>query len=84
MMGAMGATAGATGTRAWLATRQWAWLTPIVLKRITLGLLAVVLVASTILIGGSTSPQGATAATDSGATHRPDGRAGHLDQSPGG
>ena len=56
MMGAMGATAGATGTRAWLATRRWAWLTPVVLKRITLGLLAVVLVASTILIGGSTSP----------------------------
>lgn len=84
MMGAMGATAGATGTRAWLATRRWAWLTPVVLKRITLGLLAVVLVASTLLVGGSTAPRGATAATDSGPTHRPDGRGGSPNQSPGG
>lgn len=79
MVGAMGATAGASGTRAWLATRRWSWLTPAVLKRITVGLLAMVLIASTLLIGSSTptgqagpraQPQAAVAATTAEAAHR--------------
>lgn len=56
MMGAMTAGAGATGVRSWIATRTWAWLTPIRLKRITLALLTVAVVAATFLIGGSTPP----------------------------
>lgn len=56
MMGAMTAGAGATGLRSWLGTRRWAWLTPLRLKRITAGLLAMALVAATVLIGGSTPP----------------------------
>lgn len=67
VMGAMSVTAGASGTRAWLATRQWACLTPRVLRRITLGLLAVVLIASTILVGGST-PIDRTGSGDRAAT----------------
>jgi hypothetical protein len=33
------AAAGATGVRAWLATRGWAWLTPRRLRRATVALL---------------------------------------------
>jgi len=54
MAGAMTATAGATGIRAWLATRTYAWLTPRRLKAITIGLIAVALVASMVLVRGST------------------------------
>ena len=55
MMGAMGAGAGATGTRAWLAHRGFRWLTPRRLRTITVALLAVaLLVASTL--SGSTRP----------------------------
>jgi hypothetical protein len=55
MIGAMGAGAGATGTRAWLAHRGFRWLTPRRLRAITLGLLAAaLLVASTL--SGSTRP----------------------------
>ncbi|MBB4662759.1 hypothetical protein [Conexibacter arvalis] len=55
MAGAMTATAGAAGIRAWLATRAFGWLTPRRMKAITIGLVAVALLASTILIGGSGS-----------------------------
>lgn len=54
MAGAMTATAGATGIRAWLATRSYAWLTPRRLKAITIGLITVALVASMVLVRGST------------------------------
>ena len=58
MMGAMGAGAGATGTRAWLAHRGFRWLTPRRLRAITLALLAAaLLVASTL--SGSTRPAAA-------------------------
>lgn len=53
MVGAMTAGAGATGARSWLATRHWAWLTPLRLRRITFALLAAALIASAVLIGGS-------------------------------
>jgi hypothetical protein len=53
MMGAMTAAAGASTTRSWLATRQWAWLTPERLRRITIGLVVAALVASATILSGS-------------------------------
>jgi hypothetical protein len=53
MMGAMSAGAAASGTRSWLATRRWAWLTPQRLHRITLGLVVTALVASATILSGS-------------------------------
>ena len=53
MAGAMTATASAAGIRAWLATRAFHWLTPARLRAITIGLIAAVLLASTVLVGGS-------------------------------
>lgn len=53
MAGAMTATAGASGLRAWLATRRFAWLTPRRLRAITIALVAGALLASTALVSGS-------------------------------
>jgi hypothetical protein len=53
MMGAMTAGATASGTRSWLATRHWAWLTPVRLRRITIALLVGALVASATVLSGS-------------------------------
>jgi hypothetical protein len=53
MMGAMTAGATASGTRSWLATRRWAWLTPVRLRRITIALLVGALVASATVLSGS-------------------------------
>ena len=52
---AMAMTTGAavTGVRSWLATRSYSWLTPTRLRRATICLLAVGLLASAVLIGGS-------------------------------
>ena len=58
MMSAMTSATAATGIRSWLATRQWAWLTPLRLKRITIALLAIALVASAVLVTGSSRPTG--------------------------
>ncbi len=58
MMSAMTSATAATGIRSWLATRQWAWLTPLALKRITIALLALALIASALLVSGSTRPAG--------------------------
>lgn len=38
--------AGATGLRAWLATRGWSWLTPTRLRRATAGILVVAVMLS--------------------------------------
>jgi hypothetical protein len=54
MMGAMTAGAGATGLRAWLANHGFAWLTPRRMRALTLALLVGALVASSVLITGST------------------------------
>lgn len=51
MAAAATAAAGATGIRAWLGTRRWSWLTPRVLRRITVGLVAAGLVAAATLSG---------------------------------
>jgi hypothetical protein len=53
MMGAMTATASATGVRAWLAQRHWHWLTPRRLRFATLTLLGAALVVSAVSFGGS-------------------------------
>ena len=37
--------AGVTGMRAWLGTRDWSWLTPRRLRRVTIALLATTVVA---------------------------------------
>ena len=62
MMGAMGAGAGATGTRAWLAHRGFRWLTPRRLRAITLALLAVALLVASTLSGSARPAAGAPTA----------------------
>jgi hypothetical protein len=56
MAGAMTATAGAAGIRAWLATRAFAWLTPRRLRALTIALIGAALLASTVLVSGSSAP----------------------------
>jgi hypothetical protein len=51
MMGAMSAAAGVTGSRAWLRTR----LTPKVMKRVTVGLVAAGLCAAALIPGSAPS-----------------------------
>jgi len=69
MAGAMTATAGAAGIRAWLATRTFRWLTPKRLKAITVALVATALLASTVLVSGSGGTADATARpAEDGAT----------------
>jgi hypothetical protein len=53
MMGASAAVGSASGLRSWLATRNWAWLTPQRLHRITMGLVLTALVASATILSGS-------------------------------
>jgi hypothetical protein len=53
MMSAMGAGAAVSGTRSWLATRRWAWLSPARLRRVTVALIAVGLVLSATTLSGS-------------------------------
>ena len=53
MMGAMTSTAAATGVRAWVATREWSWLTPQLLRRVTLVLLVAAFVMSATVMSGS-------------------------------
>jgi hypothetical protein len=53
MMCAMSAGATASTTRSWLATRQWAWLTPERLQRITVALVVIALAASATILSGS-------------------------------
>jgi hypothetical protein len=56
MAGAMTATAGAAGIRAWLATRAFGWLTPKRMKAITMVLIGAVLIASAVLVSGTSAP----------------------------
>jgi hypothetical protein len=53
MMGATTAVGAASGARSWLATRRWAWLTPLRLQRITIALVVTALVASATVLSGS-------------------------------
>jgi hypothetical protein len=69
MLNAMAATAGATGVRSWLAAKQFSWLTPRRLRIATIALIAAALLASAMLVSGSsqdrpdaqTAPAGAQA-----------------------
>jgi hypothetical protein len=54
MMSAMGAGAAASGTRSFVAARHFAWLTPGRMRRLSGGLVAGALLASTLLVSGST------------------------------
>jgi hypothetical protein len=54
MATAAAAAGGATGLRAWLAARGYSWLSPTVLKRVTIGLIVVAfVVAATVSGSGS-------------------------------
>jgi hypothetical protein len=53
---AMGAGATASGTRAFIASRHFSWLTPRRLRLLTIALLATALLASATLVSGSTVP----------------------------
>jgi hypothetical protein len=53
MMSAMTAGAAASGTRSWLGSRRWSWLTPIRLRRVTIALVGAALFAATVVLGGS-------------------------------
>lgn len=64
MAGAATAMGGATGVRAWLATRTW--ITPKALRRWTIGLLGAGVVASATLVGSTAPAQ--VAAPPSAAT----------------
>lgn len=54
MAGASVAMGGATGARAWLATRRW--MTPAAMRRTTITLLAGGVIASATLVGGASPP----------------------------
>jgi hypothetical protein len=51
---AMVAATGVAGTRSYLQSRPWSWLTPKRLRRITIGLFVAGLLASMVVISGST------------------------------
>jgi hypothetical protein len=53
MYTAMAATGVAAGTRSWIHTRRFRWLTPLRMRRVTIGLVAAALTASATLISGS-------------------------------
>jgi hypothetical protein len=68
-IGASAAVGSASGLRAWLGTRAWAWLTPTALRRVTIALFVVAVVASSVLISGnSATPPDASAPAASLAT----------------
>jgi hypothetical protein len=52
----MAAAAGATGVRSWLQAHHITWLTPVRMRRITIGLCTVALGVSTVGFSGSTHP----------------------------
>lgn len=57
MAGASVAVGSASGMRAWLAMRGWAWLTPKVMRRITIGLMSAAVLASSVLVPGAAPTQ---------------------------
>jgi hypothetical protein len=56
MASAMTAVGAASGTRAWLATRRFSWLTRKRLRMITVVLGVAAIVASATLVSGSSAP----------------------------
>jgi hypothetical protein len=55
MASAMAAVGGAAGTRSWLSARHFSWLTPRRLRMATAVLMAAALLASSVLVSGSSS-----------------------------
>jgi hypothetical protein len=55
MAGAMTAVGAASGTRAYLGTRNFSWLTPRRLRRVTIALAFAALLASATLLSGTGS-----------------------------
>jgi hypothetical protein len=55
MAGAMTAVGAASGTRAYLGTRHFSWLTPRRLRKITIALVVAALLASATLLSGTGS-----------------------------
>jgi hypothetical protein len=53
MASAAAAVGGASGVRAWLATKGFAWLTPVRLRRITVALLVGAAVVASLTASGS-------------------------------
>jgi hypothetical protein len=53
VMGAATAAAGATGIRAWLATRRIPWLAPRRMRLVTVSLIVAALVAASVGLGGA-------------------------------
>jgi hypothetical protein len=69
MATAMGSIAAASGTRAWLGTRRFDWLTQARLRKVTVALFTAALIASALLMSGSSrAPAG----------HQPDTPAAHA------
>jgi hypothetical protein len=56
MASAMAAVGGAAGTRSWLSARRFSWLTPRRMRMATAVLMAAALLASSVLVSGSSSP----------------------------
>ena len=51
MAGVATVAAGATGLRAWLATAGFRWMTPLLLKRLTMALLTIAFALATVRVG---------------------------------
>lgn len=67
----MSALAGASGVRAWLQSRGWAFLTPQRLRRATIGVFVAATLVSTVgLTGSSTPDRAAASAAASASAHR--------------
>jgi hypothetical protein len=49
----MSAGATVTGTRSWLASRHWDWLTPERLHRMTIAMVVIALMLSATVLSGS-------------------------------
>jgi hypothetical protein len=56
MVSAMTAVGAASGTRAYVASRRFSWLTPRRLRALTIVLAVAAVVASATLMSGSSSP----------------------------
>jgi hypothetical protein len=52
----MAAASAATGTRTWLQTRGFTWLTPARLRALTIAVMSAAAIVSTIGFSGSTPP----------------------------
>jgi hypothetical protein len=69
MATAMTAGAGVSGTRAFIATKHLAWMTPRRMRAITATLVSAGLLASATLVSGSTAPSHAAVPPASQAQH---------------